>query len=334
MVPAVEEIIERAHVVALPMAVRFRGVDTREAVLIEGPRGWGEFAPFEDYSPREAAAWLRSGIEAAWEGFPDPVRSSVEVNGTIPAVPAEKVAEVAARFPGCQTFKVKVAEKGQTLADDIARVAALREAVPNAIVRVDANRGWNVDEAVEAAKALGPLDYLEQPCHSAEELAQVRMQLQRAGIFCRVAADESIRRSEDPYRVAELRAADVAVVKVAPLGGVRRTLQLASDLNARHMDITVASALDTAVGLNAGLAAVAALGSVEDDEGIDVHPNPAGLATQALFVEDVCEPRQIVDGHLDVTPQAPDPARLEDLSAEAGRREAWLERLRAAYAYL
>lgn len=332
--PSVDEILDRAHVVALPMAVRFRGVDTREALLIDGPAGWGEFAPFLEYGAEESAAWLRAGLEAAFVGFPAPRRPLVEVNATVPAVPAAAVAEVLARYPGCRVVKVKVAEQGQTLADDVARVQAVRDTVPGAVIRVDANRGWTVDQALEAARALGPLDYMEQPCDSVEELADLRRLLMRSGMFVRVAADESIRRSDDPYRVADLMAADVAVVKVAPLGGVRRVLQLAADLRARHMDVTVASALDTAVGMNAGLAAVAALPVIADDDAMDVPPAAAGLATGSLFVEDVAPPRAIVDGFMATDPVAPDADRLAALAAPADRREWWFRRLLDAHRYV
>ena len=118
----IDDVLDRAHVVSLPLAVRFRGITTREALLIDGPAGWGEFAPFLEYGPAESAAWLRAGLEAAYEGFPEPVRDSIEVNATIPAVPASEVPAVVERYPGCRTFKIKVAEKGHTLADDAARV--------------------------------------------------------------------------------------------------------------------------------------------------------------------------------------------------------------------
>lgn len=331
--PTVDEILERAHVVALPMRVRFRGVDTREALLIDGPAGWGEFSPFLDYGPEESATWLRAGIEAAWAGFPTPLREHIEVNATIPAVSAAEVPEILARYPGCRTVKVKVAEKGQTLDDDIARVAAVRQARPGAIIRVDANRGWTVAEALAAARVLGPLDYLEQPCHTVEELAEVRMALQRAGMFVRVAADESIRRADDPFRVAELRAADVAVLKSAPLGGVRPLLDIAARLRARQMDVTVASALDTAVGMNAGFAAVAALPKLDDDDLIDVPPAAAGLATGSLFLADVAPARQLVDGFMSTAPVTPEPERLAELAAAPERREFWFDRVREALAF-
>lgn len=306
-----EDVLARAHVVALPMRVRFRGITTREAVLIDGPAGWGEFAPFIEYGPQEAAAWLRSALAAAYQGFPEPKRTHVPVNATVPAVPPSKVAEVLSRFPGCTTVKVKVAE-----GDDAGRIEAVRECLPEAKIRVDANRAWTVEQAIEAARTFGELDYMEQPCATVQELAEVR----KYGI--RVAADESIRRAEDPYAVARAGAADVAVVKVAPLGGVEKVLEIAEFMSSKGLSITVASALDTAVGINAGLAACAALDDV----------NPAGLATQQLFLEDVCGPRIVEGGTLAVKPQIPDPARLSELASP--RKDMWLERLRQAWQYL
>ncbi|KXU18797.1 O-succinylbenzoate synthase [Corynebacterium sp. HMSC06D04] len=334
----IDDVLSRAHVVSLPLAVKFRGITTREALLIEGPAGWGEFSPFLEYGPAESAHWLAAGLEAAYEGFPEPVRDLIEVNGTIPAVPASEVPAVMECYPGCRTFKIKVAEKGQTLADDIARVTAVRNYITERgrvpVLRVDANGGWSVEQAVEAAKALMPLDYMEQPCASAEELAEVRRQLMRNGLFVRVAADESIRKVEDPYRVADLQAADVAVVKPAPLGGVRRVLDVAKHLRSRHMDITVASALDTSVGIGMGLATVAALPKILDDEDVDVTPAAAGLATGSLFLEDVTEPRQLIDGHLAATPLPPDPARLSGLAAAPERRDWWFARVRECWQFL
>ena len=307
MLPSADEILERAHVVALPMAVKFRGVTTREALLIDGPAGWGEFSPFTEYGPEESAAWLRAGLEAAFTGLPE-AHGEVEVNGTIPAV--ADVQPVLARYPGVSTFKIKVAEKGQSLDDDLRRVAAVRQLRPDAKLRVDANRGWSVDQAIEAAEKLGELEYIEQPCATVEELAEVRRRTSTA-----IAADESIRRAADPYRVAELGAADVAVCKVAPLGGVDKLLRIARDLD---LDVTVASALDTAVGMDAGLVAAKLTGS-----------RAAGLATQRLFVEDVAAPREIVRGRMAVSRTTPDPDRLHGLRAPAKRRDWWFDRVRA-----
>ncbi|GAB08934.1 o-succinylbenzoate synthase [Gordonia araii NBRC 100433] len=268
MLPPLDDLLDTAIVVALPMRMRFRGIATREALLFRGPAGWGEFSPFVEYGDEEASTWLAAGIEAAWLGSPPAVRDAVEVNATVPAVPASQVAEVLARFPGARTAKVKVAEKGQTLRDDIERVAAVRDLV--AKVRVDANGGWTADEAVAAIGELGELEYVEQPCATVEELAGVRRRVDTP-----IAADESIRKADDPLRVVAADAADIAVVKVAPLGGMRRVLELAEQI---PLPIVVSSALDTAVGISAGVATAAALPRLS---------HACGLGTGALFVDDV-----------------------------------------------
>jgi O-succinylbenzoate synthase len=320
--PDLDALLAGAHVVALPMRVRFRGVEVREAVLLQGPAGWGEFAPFAEYGDAEAAWWLAAGVEAAWHGWPDPRRTTVEVNATVPAVAPERVAEVLARFDGCRTAKVKVAEPGQSLADDVARVAEVRSVLgPAGRVRVDANGAWDVDQAVTALRALAPygLEYAEQPCRDLSELALLRRRLAAAGVDVAVAADESIRKAEDPFAVAASGAADVAVVKVPPLGGVRRTLAVAEVLGRDHgLPVVVSSALDTAVGIAAGLAAAAALPDL---------PYACGLATGSLLADDVTAGVRPAGGRLAVGPVAPDPERLRVLAAPADRSAWWLDRL-------
>ena len=301
--------------VALPMRVRFRGITVREVALLDGPVGWGEFGAFLEYQPPEAAHWLASGIEAAYGDSPTPRRDLIPINATVPAVPATEVAEVLSRFPGAGTAKVKVAEPGQTLADDIARVAAVRELVP--VVRVDANGGWTVEQAVRAAAALGPLEYLEQPCATVEELAELRRL-----VDVPVAADESIRKAEDPFRVVDLAAADIAVVKVAPLGGVRRLLDIAGAIG---IPLVVSSALDSAVGMSRGLLAAACLPEL---------PHACGLGTGGLFVEDVVDPAPPVDGYLPVGPVTPDPARLTGLAVAPDRRQWWIDRVRDCHPFV
>lgn len=311
--PTLDDLLDRLHVVALPMRVRFRGIDVREVALFQGPAGWGEFGAFPEYGPAEAAHWLAAGIEAAYEPSPPAVRDAIPINATVPAVEAERVPDVLARFPGARTAKVKVAERGQTLADDVARVNAVRALVPT--VRVDANGGWTVPEAVAAATALtadGPLEYLEQPCATVPELAELR-----AKIDVPVAADESIRKADDPLYVVRSRAADVAVVKVAPLGGVTPLLHIASQVD---VPIVVSSALDSAVGMSRGLLAAACLPELR---------HACGLGTGGLFVEDVADPLVLVDGALPVRPVVPDPARLAALAAPADRRRWWIERIGA-----
>lgn len=314
------------HVVAIPMAVPFRGVTTREALLLRGPAGWGEFSPFLEYDDPEAARWLAAALEAARTGWPAPVRDRVPVNATVPAVPASQVAAVLARFPGCTTAKVKVAQAGQVLADDVDRVAAVRDVMgPAARVRVDANAAWSVDDAVDAVAALAPFDleYVEQPCASLEELAAVRKALARRGIDVRVAADESVRKAEDPVRVAVAGAADVVVLKVAPLAGVARALEVAQ---ACGLPVVVSSALDTSVGISAGVALAAALPEL---------PFACGLATTSLLAGDVV--LASLDGHggsIPVGAVEPDPGRLAELAAPPDRDRWWRERLARCAALL
>jgi len=317
MAVSLDDLLERLHVVALPMRVRFRGIMIREVALIDGATGWGEFGAFVEYEPPEAAHWLASGIESAYGTKPPVVRSVIPINATVPAVPAGQVPEVLARFPGTRTAKVKVAEPGQTLADDVARVNAVRELIPT--VRVDANGGWTVEEAVAAAAALsadGPIEYLEQPCKTVDELAEVRRRVQVA-----VAADESIRKAADPLAVVRARAADIAVLKVAPLGGIAALLDIAAEID---IPVVISSALDTAVGIAGGLAAAAALPRLG---------HACGLGTGGLFVEDVAEIIP-VDGGLPVGDVVPDPARLAALAAPAERRDWWINRVRECFGLL
>ena len=311
---SVEDLLDRLHVLALPMRVRFRGITVREVALIDGPSGWGEFGAFLEYQPPEAAHWLASAIESAYGVRPPVRRRRIPVNATVPAVGPDEVAAVLARFPGATTAKVKVAEPGQTLADDVARVDAVRAVIPT--VRVDANGGWTPDEAVAAAAALtaeGALEYIEQPCPMVAELAEVRRR-----VDVPIAADESIRKAADPLAVVRAGAADIAVLKVAPLGGVGALLDIAA-----HIDIPVviSSALDSAVGIGAGLAAAAALPRLE---------HACGLGTGGLFVSDVAD-LVPVDGSLPVGEVVPDPARLADLAASPQRRDWWIDRVRQCY---
>ncbi|OMC36701.1 O-succinylbenzoate synthase [Mycobacterium colombiense] len=318
MTPTLEDLLDRLHVVALPMRVRFRGITTREVTLIDGPAGWGEFGAFVEYEPNEAAHWLASGIAAAYREPPPTRRDRIPINATVPAVPAAQVGEVLSRFPGAGAAKVKVAEPGQTLADDVARVNAVRELVPT--VRVDANGGWSVEEAAAAATALtadGPLEYLEQPCATVDELAELRRV-----VDVPIAADESIRKAEDPLAVVRAGAADIAVLKVAPLGGISAMLEIAAQID---IPVVVSSALDSAVGIAAGLTAAAALPQLR---------HACGLGTGGLFVEDVAETAAPVDGCLPVGPVTPDPARLHALAAPPERRQWWIDRVKACHRLL
>ncbi len=327
--PALDDLLASAHVVRLPLHVRFRGVTEREALLLPGPFGWGEFAPFPEYADPEASSWLASGLADAYAEPVAVVRDSVPVNATVPAVAAADVKAVLARYDGCSTVKIKVAERGQSLADDLARVAQVRRlAGPEAHLRVDANGGWTVPEATRALTALAQygLQYAEQPCASVSDLVALRARLQDAGAAVPIAADESIRKASDPLAVARTGAIDVAVVKVAPLGGVRRLLGLAAELSALRVRLVVSSALDTSVGLAAGVRAAAALPG---------EPLACGLGTASLLAADVVQvPLRAERGRLAVRDVRPDPERLAALAVDGERRQWWLDRLTRCYQLL
>jgi O-succinylbenzoate synthase len=330
-VPAPEA--DDTRVYALPMRDRFRGITVREGVLVRGPRGWGDFCPFPEYDDRVAAAWLATALEAAWLGWPDPVRREVPVNATVPAVPPERAAEIVVAS-GCGTAKVKVADEPESLPDDVARVAAVRRALPaGGAVRVDANGRWTVDEAVDALAALdeaaGGLQYAEQPCASVEELAAVR-----ARTHVPVAADESIRRAEDPLAVARAGAADVAVVKCTPLGGVRRSLAVAAQVEAlAGVPVVVSSALESGVGIAAELALAGALPRLE---------LACGVGTRSLLAADVVRQASTPQGPagpgrlpVPLAPPAPDEELLDRYAQrDPERRHWWLDRLGRAHSSL
>ena len=310
------------RVYSLPMRTRFRGITVREGVLLRGSadsggHGWGEWSPFLEYDDEVAEPWLRCAEEAAAGDWPAPLRASVPVNVTVPAVDAERAHAIVTRG-GCRTAKVKVAEPGQSPAEDEARLEAVRDALgPDGRVRIDVNGLWDLDTALARIpvldRAVGGLEYVEQPCASVEELAAVRR-----AVDVPIAADESIRRAADPYRVRDLEAADVAVLKVQPLGGVRACLRNAEDIG---LPVVVSSALETSVGIAAGVALAAALPEL---------PYACGLATVQLLERDVVtEPLLPVDGALPVRVPVVD----ESLVAAAPDRVAhWEARLAAVRA--
>ena len=297
----------------LPMRLRFRGQVRRSGILLRGRAGWGEFSPFPDYDDATCSRWLAAAREAADEGYPPPLRDRIPVNTTVPAVDAERAHQLV-RASGCTTAKVKVAEAGQTLADDVARVEAVRDALgPSGKVRIDANAAWSLDEAVTALKALDEfsLEYAEQPVASLEEMAQLRRRTQVL-----LAADESVRRAEDPLRVAGLEAADIVVLKVQPIGGVRRCLEVA---DACGLPVVVSSAVETSVGIAAGVALAAALPEL---------PFACGLGTVSLLDGDVTAQSLLPEhGELPVRAVAPDPMLVR---ADDDLRVWWLARMEAS----
>ncbi|WP_130417015.1 o-succinylbenzoate synthase [Xylanimonas ulmi] len=325
-----------------PLRTRFRGLDVRDGVLLRGQVGWGELSPFWDYDDPESATWLRAAREAADQGWPAPVRARVPVNVTVPAVGPDRAREIVLASGGCRTAKVKVAQRApapsgaarpgplEPVGAEVERVDAVRAAFDELYgpgvgrIRVDANGGWDVDEAVTHLRAIdaaaGGLEYAEQPCATVEDLAALRRALIRAGLDVPVAADESIRRAADPLRVVALAAADVVVLKVQPLGGVRACLDLAERVG---LPVVVSSALESSVGLAAGVALAAALPDL---------PYACGLATSQLFAHDVvAAPLLPVDGALPVLAAGdprlePDAAALAAAAPSADVRDAWLAR--------
>ena len=302
---------------SVPMRTRFRGITHREGVLIRGEVGWGEWSPFLEYSAKVSEPWLRCAEEAAAGDWPRPLRDRVPVNVTVPVVSPEHARELVLAS-GCSTAKVKVADAGVPLGDDAARLEAVRDALgPAGRIRVDSNGAWSVHDAALALRALdraaGGLEYAEQPCATVEELAQLRRR-----VNVPIAADESIRRAQDPYRVRDLEAADIAVLKVQPLGGVRACLRIAQDIG---LPVVVSSALETSVGIAAGVALAAALPDL---------PYACGLATVPLLTGDVVadgDSMLPVDGFLPVRAPAVDPAALDRLAAPPARVAHWEARL-------
>jgi O-succinylbenzoate synthase len=314
------ELLGTLRAFAIPMRTKFRGITVREGALIQGPAGWGEFSPFAEYGPAESARWLASAIESATVPWPAPVRDCVPVNVTVPAVDPDRAYEIVAGS-GCRTAKVKVAERGQREAEDVERVAAVRDALdaagPGGRIRVDANGGWSVEEAARLLRQLARygLEYAEQPCASLDELARLRRR-----VDIPIAADESIRKAEDPLKVRAAGAADIVMVKVQPLGGVRAALRVAE---ACGLPVVVSSAVDTSVGLAAGVALAAALPAL---------PYACGLATMSLLAGDVtAAPLAEAGGELPVRRPSVDEAALARWETDPGP---WRQRALAAAEYL
>jgi len=318
---ALEELATDAVAVGLPMNTRFRNTTVREVMLLKGPMGWAEFSPFPEYGPEEAATWLSATIEAGWHGWPNPLRDKVPVNATVPAVDPDDVETVLAKFGEVSAVKVKVADPD--VATDIARVQRVRELLPEAAIRIDANAGYTHDQAFETITALDFLDYAEQPVAGIQPLAELRAALREADSTVLIAADEAVRKATDPLAVAQAEAADVIIVKVQPLGGVRRALSIVEQAG---LQAVVSSALDSSVGIAAGVALAAALPELN---------HACGLATAALFDAEPATPAIPVAGHLvPGTSPSPDPAALEKLKLPPERQAWWQRRLAQAHSIL
>lgn len=324
MLPDLTDLLSTAQVVDLPMTVPFRGLTRRETCLIEGPQGWTEFAPFVEYDDREASRWLNAAIEFGWQPAPASRLSEIRVNATVPAVAVDRVADILAAFPGSRTAKVKVAGPGTVLADDVARVAEVRRILgPEGRIRVDANGGWNLDEAEHAVHEFTryDLEYIEQPCSGLDDLTELRRRIRYLGIG--IAADEGLRRADDIDAVDLSEAADIVIVKAAPLGGIAAALAVVERIG---LPAVVSSALETSVGLSMGAHLAAALPSLEYD---------CGLGTGALLAADVTdEPLRPAEGTI--------PVRRVQVSRDLAARHAaapdrllwWQDRITRCHAVL
>ncbi|MDO5751144.1 MAG: o-succinylbenzoate synthase [Rothia sp. (in: high G+C Gram-positive bacteria)] len=324
--PSLDEVLASAHYMTLPMAVRFRGVQQRESALIHGTHGWGEFAPFVEYEDPEALFWFASALEAAYLPAVPARRAEIAVNATLPAVSPEQVASVLERYEGqIGELKVKVAERGQNLEEDIARLRRVRELLPEAKLKVDANMGWSMDQAQQALGAFEEFDllYCEQPVATIAELAALRAWRDDRGLSVRIAADESVRKANDPLRVAREGAADVLVLKAAPLGGVRRAREV---IERAGLPAVISSALESSVGIATGVSLAASLDSL---------PYGCGLDTVSLLSEDcAAQPYRSLSGRMEVRTVQPDSTRLQQLASVPERASWWRARIERCYALL
>lgn len=311
-----DSILESMRVVALPTKTDFRSVKVREVALIEGPNGWGEFSPFVEYEPNECVPWLVSAVEAATVIPPEVVRAKIKVNATMPAINGkENIAEILSWFLGCQTVKIKV---GADLKEDLARIAYVRELLPLAKIRIDVNGSWGVGKATQAIHAIYDiceLEYVEQPCATLDELRELK---RRMSIPVLIAGDEVIRKTQDPMAVDLRDAIDVLLLKVAPLGGIKRSMEIA----AHHgKPVVVSSALDSAVGISYGLRLAAALPTLD---------YACGLGTGQLLSADTAT-IPIADGAMSARRVVPDEAMLEEYSISPDRFDWWRARVRETW---
>ena len=297
-------LLESLRVVALPMKTSFRGITVREVALIKGEYGWGEFSPFLEYDDAESAPWLASAIEAATQPKPKLYRTAIAVNGTIPALnDKEELERVVNTFPGVTTFKVKV---GSNADEDIARIKTLRALRPNAKFRIDANGLLSVEQAVSLLQLVGDIEYIEQPCATIEELRDLKKQ-----INVKIVGDEVLRKAKDPFTIDLSGAVDYLMLKVQPLGGIKRAQQLAAH---HKLPVVVSSALESAVGINYGLMLAASFEEMNFD---------CGLGTGSLLAKNVAE-LPIVDGKIQISDVVPD---FEGLDVSADRYEWWKNRI-------
>jgi O-succinylbenzoate synthase len=295
------------------MALPFRDVRGRQGLLVQGPAGWGEWSPFPEYGPDLTARWWRAAVEAATTPWPAPRRDEIAVSAIVPAVAPERAHRIV-RESGCTTAKVKVG-----VGDDRARVEAVRDALgPGGRLRLDVNATWDIDTAIRRMREFEryDLEYVEQPVADLRDFARLR-----GKVDVPLAADESVRLAPDPLHIPGIAAADVVILKVQPLGGVYRCLEVAEALG---KPAVVSSAVETSVGLAAGVALAAALPELA---------GACGLATLSLLTGDITtDPLRPTGGRLQVRRPEPDPALLERWAPRPEVVSGLHERLAAARA--
>ena len=297
-------ILDSLRVVNLPTKTNFRGINHREVALFQGPQGWAEFSPFLEYSDVESSRWLACAIEAATQAPPTLYRSSVGVNATLPALNGEsEIGKILAAFPGCTTIKIKV---GMNEEEDLARIAMVRKLSPQAKIRIDVNGLWGVDQASRFLERCGEIEYVEQPCASVEELRELKSR-----IDVKIVGDEILRKSANPFEVDLQGAIDILMLKVQPLGGIKKAHALAAH---HKLPVVVSSALESAIGINYGLTLAASFQELSFD---------CGLATGSLLASNVAE-LAIVDGKMQITRLEPN---FDGLETSTDRFEWWKNRI-------
>ena len=312
-----DDLLSTMRVIALPTKTNFRGITVREVALFKGEYGWGEFSPFLEYGDSESSRWLASAIEAATQPRPTRLRSSIPVNGTIPATNDKAVIDgLIASYHGVKTFKVKV---GENLTEDISRLAHIRSLGSSIKIRIDVNGSWSVDQALTNLyamyEAIGPFEYVEQPCATLDELRELK---EKITVPLVIAADEVVRKAEDPFAIDLEGAVDIVMLKVQPLGGISRSLAIASH---HKLPVVVSSALESAVGIQYGLELAASINNLSFD---------CGLATGSLLARDVAQ-LPIANGEIALKELEID---LDGLDVDAERYEWWKNRAMRAAAVL
>lgn len=301
---------DNAHAFALPVRDPVRGPVVAVGMLVEGPQGWGEFSPAPDADGPELGRWLTAATEPGTIGWPDPVRGRVPVAVSVPAVSALRAREIV-RGAGCRTADVEVGDPGGSLADDMARVAAVRaELGTSGLIRCDVRGRWNPAHAVTAIAALeeaaGGMEFVARPCSDLAQVAWVRSR-----VSVPIAAE-----AIDPHALRD--AADIAILQCGRLGGARRALRVAE---LADLPCVVVSDAWTGIGVAAGVALAGALPDLT---------YASALGTRLLLDADiVADARSLVpvDGSLPVAPMPPGPDR-ELLERFAMREDAGIERLR------